>query len=452
MTRRKRRNHSAAFKAKVSLSAVTGERTLAELAGQYDIHPNQIQDWKRSLVEGAGDVFGGNAVEAQNNGHEVGKLHAKVGMKRIGIFFLIVGALISAGCTRTHTHLAGLLRPVTPAVVGDHSHQDSVKFLVFGDSGTGDKNQTKVARGMWQVCAPDGQNNDCDFALVLGDNIYERWCLERGGVSGPGDKKFQKNFEKPYSRFQRFDFWLVPGNHDWEREDSVQEEIKHTLESNRWRMPFNHYSIPGLPEWLHVYGLDTTVIYDADYDNKKTSSADPERAAQLKNAKAQLKAVKAALRDKTGWIFLFGHHPVYSTGKHGIKKGNRGVIPAIKSAIVDELICDAGIDGIDIDVYFAGHEHHQEHLEAPGCLGCGGDAAFHQVVQGAGGKLRNPKKKVNGIATLKKRIVEYGFALVTVSKTRLAVDFYAYDEQHRSWGKRYGFKEFRRSGWPRSEL
>ena len=76
MTRRKRRNHSSAFKAKVALAALKGERTLAE---QFDVHPNQIQDWKKRLVEGAEDVFGGNAVEAQHNEKEVEKLHAKIG-------------------------------------------------------------------------------------------------------------------------------------------------------------------------------------------------------------------------------------------------------------------------------------------------------------------------------------------------------------------------------------
>ena len=55
MTRRKRRNYSSAFKAKVALSAVKGKRTLAELAEQIDVHPNQIQGWKKRLVEGAED-------------------------------------------------------------------------------------------------------------------------------------------------------------------------------------------------------------------------------------------------------------------------------------------------------------------------------------------------------------------------------------------------------------
>ncbi len=79
MTRRKRRNHTPAFKAKVALAALKGERTLADLAEQFDLHPTQIQDWKKRLMEGADGVFGENAVQAQHNEKEVEKLHAKIG-------------------------------------------------------------------------------------------------------------------------------------------------------------------------------------------------------------------------------------------------------------------------------------------------------------------------------------------------------------------------------------
>ena len=89
MTRRKRRTHSSAFKAKVALAAVKGERTLAELAEQFDVHPNQIQDWKRRLIDGAEEVFGGNAVEAQHNEKEVEKLHAKIGQLVVERDFLV---------------------------------------------------------------------------------------------------------------------------------------------------------------------------------------------------------------------------------------------------------------------------------------------------------------------------------------------------------------------------
>src|SRR6266478_2546701 len=58
MNRRPRRNHTPAFKAKVALAAIKGDRTLAQLAEQFDVHPNQITSWKAQLEEGAADVFG----------------------------------------------------------------------------------------------------------------------------------------------------------------------------------------------------------------------------------------------------------------------------------------------------------------------------------------------------------------------------------------------------------
>jgi len=58
MSRRPRRNHSAVFKAKVALAAIRGEKTLAELAEQFDVHANQITQWKGQLQEGAAGVSG----------------------------------------------------------------------------------------------------------------------------------------------------------------------------------------------------------------------------------------------------------------------------------------------------------------------------------------------------------------------------------------------------------
>lgn len=65
MSKRPRRNHSPAFKAKVALAAVKGEKTLAELAQQYDVHPNLINQWRARLLEGAADVFGAEPAAAE---------------------------------------------------------------------------------------------------------------------------------------------------------------------------------------------------------------------------------------------------------------------------------------------------------------------------------------------------------------------------------------------------
>lgn len=59
MTKRSRRNHSAAFKAKVALAALKGDETLAQLATRFDVHANQVVQWKNQLLANASDVFGG---------------------------------------------------------------------------------------------------------------------------------------------------------------------------------------------------------------------------------------------------------------------------------------------------------------------------------------------------------------------------------------------------------
>lgn len=97
MTKRPRRNHSPAFKAKVALAAVRGEKTLAELAQQFDVHPNQITQWRSQLLEGAAGVFGSEAnAVAATPVIDVKTLHAKIGELTLANDFL-EGALDKAG-------------------------------------------------------------------------------------------------------------------------------------------------------------------------------------------------------------------------------------------------------------------------------------------------------------------------------------------------------------------
>ena len=95
MTRRPRRNHSATFKAKVALAAIKGDKTLAELAEQFDVHPNQITQWKTQLQEGAGAVFGESRAGASTP-VDLKALHAKIGELTLENDFL-EGALSKAG-------------------------------------------------------------------------------------------------------------------------------------------------------------------------------------------------------------------------------------------------------------------------------------------------------------------------------------------------------------------
>jgi len=92
--KRTRRNHGATFKAQVALAAVKGDKTVAELAEQFHVHPTQITDGKQQLLTRAADVFGGS--HPSSDTPDLKTLHAKIGQLTLENDFL-EGALTKAG-------------------------------------------------------------------------------------------------------------------------------------------------------------------------------------------------------------------------------------------------------------------------------------------------------------------------------------------------------------------
>ena len=86
----KRRNHDPAFKARVALEALKGERTVSELSSAYGVHPTMIHQWKKALLEGAADIFerGGKRAAPAFDEAAVKELHAKIGELAVANDFL----------------------------------------------------------------------------------------------------------------------------------------------------------------------------------------------------------------------------------------------------------------------------------------------------------------------------------------------------------------------------
>ena len=86
---RRRRTYDDSFKARVALEAIKGERTIAEIVSQYEVHPNQIVQWKKRLLENVADVFSKKRdPELDEQGKLIEELYRKIGQQDIELEFL----------------------------------------------------------------------------------------------------------------------------------------------------------------------------------------------------------------------------------------------------------------------------------------------------------------------------------------------------------------------------
>lgn len=246
---------------------------------------------------------------------------------------------------------------------------DPIRFIVFGDGGTGLEPQKKVARVVRDVCEERG----CQFALYMGDNIYET------GVANEDDALFQTNFEDAYVELD-FPFYVVLGNHDYGGsvlgiggglnapgtiiDARAQAQLAYTMKSDKWEMPASYYTFRKGP--VAFFGLDTNSVV-------------VELFRPLTEQQAWLDAEMA--KSDAPWKIVFGHHPYISNGEHGNAGDYKGPIGfefhtgAPFKDLIDESVCG------NAQLYMSGHDHHREWLDA-----CG--TSF--IVSGAASKLDPP--------------------------------------------------------------
>jgi tartrate-resistant acid phosphatase type 5 len=245
-------------------------------------------------------------------------------------------------------------------VQAEHSNQKKVRFIAVGDTGTGAEKQYEVARAMAEKCKKSG----CDFALILGDNIYNN------GVTSVNDPQFDSKFEKPYKDFN-FKFYMTLGNHDYR--GNVQAEVDYTAKSKKWVMPGRTYSINKGP--LDIFSIDS---------NQPSEKQTKELTKGLENSKAR-------------WKLVFGHHPRYTNGIY------KNQVRTDFAAMIDKALCGRA------DMYLCGHEHDKQHLKKV----CGVD----YLIVGTGAGIR---KTGVGPNTLFARS-SYGFSWFEVDEKTMHV-------------------------------
>lgn len=235
----------------------------------------------------------------------------------------------------------------------------TLRFVALGDAGKGNTTQSKVAAAIKTVCDAAG---GCDFALYLGDNIYD------SGASAPDDTQFQSKFEQPYAALD-FPFHVVLGNHDYGgggagfSSSTAQNEIDYTQISQKWSLPSRYYQMQS-PEQLSggpsadFFMLDTTYVFFTG-DGTQQEWLDSAIASSTKH-----------------WKIAVGHHPYRSNGPHGNAGEYEGIpgIPVISGGEVEDFFDDSLCN--KVDVYLCGHDHDRQWLN-PAC-------GVELIVSGAG--------------------------------------------------------------------
>jgi len=247
-------------------------------------------------------------------------------------------------------------------------------LLIVGDWGTvgNVQDQQSVATGMQQYVAR--HNYKIDAMLMLGDNFYGSLT---GGVNS---SRWQTQFEQMYpTSLCSGPAYAIPGNHDYEVSPMAKypEQLAYAKKSGtRWTMPAQYYSFtfPAIDPLVTVIALDTNVAIPGTPTQPGPLPESGFYVMSDESWQQQLDWFKAELAKplKTPYLFVMGHHPVYSNGPHG-----------------DHPILTRDWDPLlrqyNVDAYIAGHDHDMQHLEFDGhptsfFMSGGGGASLYPIV------------------------------------------------------------------------
>ncbi len=257
----------------------------------------------------------------------------------------------------------------------------SAHFLAFGDSGTGEPSQFRVAAAMITYC----QSHPCDFAIHTGDIFYPQ------GIGSTSDPRLKERFEGPYAPLG-IPIWLTLGNHDYYPPADPTFAVAYTKvsPSKAWHMPARYYTF--VEHGIRFLAMDTSVP----------------------DAKQEAWARKVLVQNRERWVIAFGHHPRLSDSRHGDADGDL-------AGFLDRVLCHR------VDLLISGHDHALEVMK-PRC-------GVHQIVTGAGGAgLYDIKPTDNGT------FLAHSFGFVHLETTATALHARFLDDSGRelcetSWRK-----------------
>ncbi len=275
--------------------------------------------------------------------------------------------------SRNGAALPGFLRTPPPVFQAEPplgrstAPQRRLRVLAFGDFGNGSKDQKRVAAAMKRFSGRER----FDLGITVGDNFYNT------GLSRPDDPRWKTEWEALYPRL-RVPIYAVLGNHDWGHPDSPAAELIYALHSRTWRMPAPYYTFTAGP--AQFFALDTDRMSEA----------------QLLWLEDQLAASQAA------WKIVYGHHPIFSSGRHGDTPDLvRRLLPLLEGRV---------------DAYFCGHEHDLQHLTS--------DSGLPLFIVGGGGAGLRPVQVGPHTVWAKS---SHGFSVLDIDAKRLRVRFIAPD-------------------------